>query len=272
MSDDALVLVVDDDSRLRALISRFLAEHGFRVATAEHAADAREQMRVFQPDALVLDVMMPGETGLDLVTSLRAGRSTLPVLLLTARGAPEDRIAGFESGADDYLGKPFEPRELLLRLRALLRRAPPAPPRGPVQLGELWFDPERFELRGRDGIIHLTSGESALLAALARRANEVLSRELLAETLGAEDAGERAIDVHVARLRRKLEADPARTALSAYHTQSRLHVAPRRRLRGGMILARKSALGHTLRQPGVRQTSATAGRALCRLRWNSETP
>ena len=211
MSDDALVLVVDDDVRLRTLLSRFLGENGFRVTTADHATDARDKLRVLQPDVMVLDVMMPGESGLSLVESLRAERSELPVLLLTARGAPEDRIAGFESGADDYLPKPFEPRELLLRLRALLRRINPvaaAPARGPIQLGVLTFDPERGELRGPDGVTHLTGGEAGLLAALARRPNEPLSREELAETLGTEEAGERAIDVHVTRLRRKIEPDP----------------------------------------------------------------
>jgi two-component system phosphate regulon response regulator OmpR len=210
MSDDALVLVVDDDARLRGLISRFLGEHGFRVITAESAVDARDKLRFLQPDAMVLDVMMPGESGLSLTERLRGERSTLPVLLLTARGAPEDRIAGFESGADDYLGKPFEPRELLLRLRALLRRSAPvaAAPAGPVQLGALSFDPDRGDLRGPDGVTHLTGGEAALLAALGRRPNEPLSREELAETLGMGEAGERAIDVHVTRLRRKIEPDP----------------------------------------------------------------
>ena len=208
MSADALILVVDDDPRLRGLISRFLAEHGFRVTTAETAADARAKLRVLSPDAMVLDVMMPGETGLSLVESLRQANSTLPVLLLTARGAPEDRIEGFESGADDYLPKPFEPRELLLRLRALLRRAAQPVARGKITLGPLAFDPDRGELRGPDGVTHLTGGEAALLAALARRPNETLTREELAETLGADQAGERAIDVHVTRLRRKIEPDP----------------------------------------------------------------
>jgi two-component system phosphate regulon response regulator OmpR len=211
MNEDALVLVVDDDVRLRTLLSRFLSENGFRVTTADHARDARDKMRIFQPDLMVLDVMMPGETGLSLVESLRAERSDLPVLLLTARGAPEDRIRGFESGADDYLPKPFEPRELLLRLRALMRRTAPAaalPARGPVQLGDMTFDPDRGELRGPEGVMHLTGGEAGLLAALARRPNEPLSREELAELLGTGEAGERAIDVHVTRLRRKIEADP----------------------------------------------------------------
>ena len=208
------VLVVDDDARLRALLQRYLAEQGFRVTTATHAAAARDQMRSVQPDVLVLDVMMPGETGLDLTAALRAAAATVPILLLTARGAPEDRIAGFEAGADDYLGKPFEPYELVLRLRALLRRTPiePVAAAGPVRLGPLTFDLARAELRGAEGVVHLTGGEGALLLALAERPGDVLTREWLAEHLGrdqpTEDAGERAIDVQVTRLRRKIEADP----------------------------------------------------------------
>ena len=214
MSDeppDAHVLVVDDDARLRTLLSRYLAENGFRVSTATHAADARDKMRFLAPDALVLDVMMPGETGLALTASLRAERAGVPILLLTARGAPEDRIAGFESGADDYLGKPFEPRELVLRLRAMLRRATTTPTDtqpGPLRLGPLSFDPARAELSGPDGPMHLTGGESALLAALAARPNEVFSREDIAAALSMDETGERAIDVQVTRLRRKIEADP----------------------------------------------------------------
>ncbi|EGO95502.1 response regulator transcription factor, partial [Acidiphilium sp. PM] len=119
----AHILLVDDDARLRALMQRYLVENGFRVTVAESAAAARETLRVVDPDMMVLDVMMPEETGLELIESLRADRAPdLPILLLTARGAPEDRIAGFEAGADDYLGKPFDPRELLLRIRAMLRR------------------------------------------------------------------------------------------------------------------------------------------------------
>jgi two-component system phosphate regulon response regulator OmpR len=161
----------------------------------------------------VLDVMMPGETGLALTASLRTENDTVPILLLTARGAPEDRIAGFESGADDYLGKPFEPRELVLRLRAMLRRAAPvaaeAPaPSGPVRLGALEFDTSRAELRGPGGVIHLTGGESSLLAALAARPGEVFSREDIVAELGMDETGERAIDVQVTRLRRKIETDP----------------------------------------------------------------
>ena len=210
MSDEAHILVVDDDARLRGLLSRYLAGEGFRVTTAENVADARAKLRAVNPDMLVLDVMMPGESGLALTESLRAEQGhELPVLLLTARGAPEDRIAGFEAGADDYLGKPFEPRELVLRIRAMLRRAPPVNgPAAPVQIGAAEFDPERGELRGPDGPIRLTGGEAALLTALARKPNEVLSREEIAAALEMDDAGERAIDVQVTRLRRKIEADP----------------------------------------------------------------
>lgn len=211
MAEDAHILVVDDDARLRALLSRYLAGEGFRVTTAETATEARDKLRFMHPDMLVLDVMMPGESGLTLTKSLRREQgSEMPVLLLTARGAPEDRIAGFEAGADDYLGKPFEPRELVLRIRALLRRAPAQPetPQGPVRLGALRFDIERGELSGPDGVMRLTGGEVALLTALARNPNGVLSREAIATTLGMDDAGERAIDVQVTRLRRKIETDP----------------------------------------------------------------
>lgn len=208
----AHVLIVDDDARLRGLLSRYLAEQGFRVTAAAHAAEARDKMRAVQPDLLVLDVMMPGESGLDLTAALRRERTDVPILLLTARGAPEDRIAGFESGADDYLGKPFEPYELVLRLRAMLRRvAPPAvAPSGPMRLGRLAFDPERAELvEVADGrVVHLTGSEAALLQALARQPNEILSREVLVETLQMDEATERAIDVLVTRVRRKVEADP----------------------------------------------------------------
>ncbi len=212
MAEDAHILVVDDDARLRALLSRYLMGEGFRVTTAETATDARAKLRAIHPDMLVLDVMMPGESGLTLTESLRREQgSDVPVLLLTARGAPEDRIAGFEAGADDYLGKPFEPRELVLRIRAMLRRAPTPPPElpaGPVQLGALSLDIERGELSGPDGVVRLTGGEAALLTTLARKPNEVLSREAIAAALGMDEAGERAIDVQMTRLRRKLEADP----------------------------------------------------------------
>ncbi len=211
MAEDAMILVVDDDARLRGLLQRYLAENGFRVSTAESAADARDRLRFLQPDLLVLDVMMPGEDGLSLTESLRREQNDTPVLLLTARGGPEDRIAGFEAGADDYLPKPFDPRELVLRIRAMLRRAPPpqpGPPSGPIQLGALQFDPDRGELRGAAHTVRLTGGEAALLGTLARKPGEVFSREDIAAALNMDEAGERAIDVQVTRLRRKIEADP----------------------------------------------------------------
>jgi two-component system phosphate regulon response regulator OmpR len=215
MGDDALILVVDDDARLRSLLSRYLSEKGFRVTTAQDAVEARDRLRFLQPDLMVLDVMMPGESGLDLTAALRREQAGTPVLLLTARGAPEDRIAGFEAGADDYLPKPFDPRELELRIRAMLRRAAAAPPaplpafalNAPVPLGELSFDAVRGELRGPDGPVRLTGGEAALLAAFAARPGEVLSREDIAAALSMDETSERAIDVQVTRLRRKIEPD-----------------------------------------------------------------
>jgi two-component system phosphate regulon response regulator OmpR len=209
----AHILVVDDDERLRRLLVRYLTDHGFRVTAAADAAEARACLRSLRPDLMILDVTMPGETGLELVDDLRRGGDPeLPVLLLTARGAPEDRIAGFEAGADDYLGKPFDPYELVLRARALLRRAgsvgtASAVDIGPVRLGDAEFDPARGELRNAAGPIRLTGGEIALLTALARKPNEILSREEIAEALGMEEPGERAIDVQVTRLRRKIERD-----------------------------------------------------------------
>jgi two-component system phosphate regulon response regulator OmpR len=216
-AEDAHILVVDDDARLRALLQRYLADQGFRVTTAADAAEARDTLRFLNPDLMVLDIMMPGESGLELTDSLRRQGTEfgVPVLLLSARGGPDDRIAGFEAGADDYLGKPFEPLELVLRIRAMLRRSAPVPPSAAastsvtkVPLGDKWFDPARNELRSEVGSIRLTGGEAALLAALASKANEVLSREDIAEALAMDETSERAIDVQVTRLRRKLEADP----------------------------------------------------------------
>lgn len=210
MTESPHLLLVDDDSRLRGLLSRFLGEQGFRVTTAESAADVRDKLRFLDFDLMILDVMMPGETGLSLTESLRSDRApTMPILLLTARGAPEDVVAGFEAGADDYLGKPFDPRVLLVRIRAMLRRAAPAPsPAGPLQLGEAIFDAARAELVTPSGRIRLTGAELSLLVAFAARPHEILSREALANVLEMDEASERAIDVQVTRLRRKIEPDP----------------------------------------------------------------
>ena len=217
MTDQPHLLVVDDDARLRSLLQRFLTEAGFRITVAADAMEARAALKAVAFDMLVLDVMMPGETGLELVADLRARRNEVPVLMLTARGAPDERVAGFESGADDYLAKPFDPRELAHRVRTILRRAVPVPnavpaQKGPIQLGTRWFDPDRSELRGPEGTQRLTGGEAALLGALAAHAGEVLSRETIAEALGTPDAGERAVDVQVTRLRRKIEPEPSAPA------------------------------------------------------------
>ena len=203
------VLVVDDDRRLRDLLRRFLADNGFRVTVAGDAREARATVGSFAFDAIVLDVMMPGESGLHLAGDLRK-RIETPILMLTAMGESQDRIAGFEHGADDYLVKPFEPRELVLRLKALLRRAarPAAAPGGDeLRLGAFRFRLDRLELFRGEERVKLTETEARLLGALARKAGAPLSREELAAETGAE-GGERAIDVQVTRLRRKLEDDP----------------------------------------------------------------
>jgi two-component system, OmpR family, phosphate regulon response regulator OmpR len=203
------ILVVDDDRRLRDLLIRYLSENGFRVTAAEDAQAARARLKSFDFDLIVLDVMMPGESGLSLVQSLRS-ESRVPVLMLTARNDAPDRIAGFEGGADDYLGKPFEPRELVLRIRTILARvhaSPPAPVMAAkVQFGPFRFDVDRAELT-RDGEpIHLTTGETSLLMTLARRAGEPVSRESLRNE-SIDCVNNRAVDVQMTRLRRKIEAD-----------------------------------------------------------------
>jgi two-component system phosphate regulon response regulator OmpR len=204
------ILFVDDDARLRALAARYLTEQGFRITQAGSAAEARGQLRFLDFDLMVLDVMMPGENGLELTGGLRAERApSMPILLLTARDTPEDIIAGFEAGADDYLGKPFDPRVLAARIRAMLRRAaPPSTHATPLQLGAAMFDPARGELIGSNTRVRLSGAELALLMALAARPHEILSREALAGALGLDDVNERAIDVQVTRLRRKIEPDP----------------------------------------------------------------
>jgi len=198
------VLVVDDDNRLRDLLGKFLGEHGFMVVIASDAADARDKMTLFAFDIIVLDLMMPGESGLDFAEDLRT-RSKIPILMLTAMGEPENRIEGLERGADDYLVKPFEPKELLLRLHNILKRLPSlSTPPADVKLGEVMFSPGRGELIRHGQPIRLTDVESALLGALARQPGEILSREELIELTGASGGG-RAIDVQVTRLRRKIE-------------------------------------------------------------------
>ena len=201
------LLVIDDDARLRDLLRRYLVDQGFRVTTAGDAGEARAKLAALAFDLVVLDVMMPGEDGFSLTRSLRA-ESRIPILLLTAMAEAEDRINGLERGADDYLAKPFEPRELVLRIRNILQRLPqPGLAGHELRLGACRLDVVRGELyRGGDAV-HLTAAETALLMALARRAGEALSREALAED--AQFSGNvRTVDVQVTRLRRKIERDP----------------------------------------------------------------
>ncbi|MCH7936258.1 MAG: response regulator transcription factor [Proteobacteria bacterium] len=206
-ADLAHVLVVDDDDRLRDLLGKFLSDHDFMVVTAADAADAREKMKTLSFDIIVLDLMMPGESGLEFAEDFRR-QSDVPILMLTAMGEPEDRIDGLERGADDYLVKPFEPRELLLRINNILRRMPmPGSPLPDVRMGEVLFQPERGELSRAGEPIRLTDVEASLLHALAQRAGEILSREELIELTGASGGG-RAVDVQVTRLRRKIEQNP----------------------------------------------------------------
>lgn len=200
------LLVVDDDARLRELLRRYLSENGFRVTIAADAAEARAHLASFAFDLVVLDVMMPGESGLELTRTMR--RELPPVLLLTAMAEPEDRVNGLEQGADDYLSKPFEPRELVLRLRNLLQRRPSAEPdRREIRFGGCRFDLDRGELfRGGD-LIRLTAAEAGLMASLAQNAGEAVSREEL--SLSAQFSGNvRNVDVQMTRLRRKIELDP----------------------------------------------------------------
>lgn len=201
------ILVVDDDDRIRTLLKRYLSENGYRASVAVNGKEARDLLGAVEFDLLILDVMMPGLSGFDLTERIRA-RSNVPILLLTARGLPEDRIEGFERGADDYLSKPFEPRELLLRVQALLRRSGHrAEAREQLTFGEACtFSPKRGELR-RDGeLVRLTAGELALLRALAEKPGDPISRTDLAEQ--TDTATERSIDVQVTRLRKKIEDDP----------------------------------------------------------------
>jgi len=200
------LLVVDDDARLAELLRRYLADNGFRVTIAGDASVARAQLASFAFDLVVLDVMMPGENGLDLTRALcREGH--VPILLLTAMGEPEDRVNGLEAGADDYLSKPFEPRELVLRIRNILQRRPEDPVPREIRLGGCRFDMVRGELLRGGEIVHLTSAEATLLAALAQRAGHAVSREELSRS--AQFSGNvRNVDVQMTRLRRKIERDP----------------------------------------------------------------
>jgi two-component system phosphate regulon response regulator OmpR len=210
LPDDAPhLLVVDDDRRIRDLLSRFLASEGYRVTTAETAADARAKLKGLSFDLLILDVMMPGESGFDLAKAIRDD-SNVPILMLTARDAAESRIRGLEIGADDYLSKPFEPRELSLRIANVLKRTQPAPPPPPIEsvrFGPFVYHLARGELRKGEEVIRLTDREREMLRVLAGAPGETVPRLSLAGQGGT--VSERAVDVQVNRLRRKIERNPA---------------------------------------------------------------
>ena len=210
---DAHLLVVDDDERIRSLLKKFLMRNGFLVSTARDAAHARRVLAGLEFDLIVLDVMMPGEDGMALTRSLRETLQT-PILLLTAKGETDNRIEGLEAGADDYLPKPFEPKELLLRINAILRRMPDtsaadAAPKV-LSLGVIRYDMERGEMWQGDDLVRLTATEVQLMKIFAAQPGVALSRSKLVEELGRDrgQAQERAVDVQITRLRRKIESDP----------------------------------------------------------------
>jgi two-component system, OmpR family, phosphate regulon response regulator OmpR len=201
------ILVVDDDQRIRDLLARYLHENGFRVTTAVDAASARAAMRGLAFDVIILDISMPGENGLDLARDLKS-ISSIPICMLTARAEPEDRIMGLETGVDDYVAKPFEPRELLLRLQNILKRGKePSGPREEITMGDFTFHVGRGELKRGEDSIKLTERERDLLRQFAQRPGLPIARHELAadESTGTE----RAVDVQINRLRRKIESDPA---------------------------------------------------------------
>jgi two-component system phosphate regulon response regulator OmpR len=203
------ILVVDDDNRLRRLLQRYLAEHGYHVTTAADANEAKAALKNFAFDMMVLDVMMPGQNGISLTGELR-NRFDLPILLLTALGESDDRVNGLSAGADDYLVKPFDPRELLLRIATILRRAaPPLPSRAPLRFGPFTFDPEKAILWRGDQRVHLTDAELSLLQVLAEQPGLPVSRQDLGRRSRV-SGSDRAIDTQIARLRRKLEPDSRR--------------------------------------------------------------
>ena len=209
IADDAPhLLVVDDDTRIRDLLQRYLTEQGFRVTVAADASEARRKLEGLHFDLLVLDVMMPGESGLSLTRSIAADKQ-IPVILLTARSEAESRIAGLEAGADDYLAKPFDPRELVLRINNILKRSPNAdqPKIEQVMFGPYSFSILRKELKRGAEVIRLTDREQDIMLLFASRAGDTIPRQ---ELIGNDtDVGERTIDVQINRLRRKIEDDPA---------------------------------------------------------------
>lgn len=206
--DKPHILVVDDDDRLRSLLSKYLSEQGFLVTAAESAAEARQKMAAFIFDLLILDVMMPNETGLEFLASMKDKH--VPTLMLSAMGEAEDRISGLELGAEDYLTKPFEPKELVLRLRAILRRVSAQEEKSQiVQFGTFRFDLKNSQLKRGDELVHLTSNEAFMLKILAQQAGNPVSREELAKLMPS-SGSERSIDVQMLRLRKKIEENDSK--------------------------------------------------------------
>ena len=211
--DDAHLLIVDDDERIRGLLQKFLVRNGFLVSTARDAAHARRVLSGLEFDLIVLDVMMPGEDGMALCRDLRKTITT-PIMLLTAKGETDDRITGLEAGADDYLAKPFEPKELLLRINAILRRVPNAEPAivlpKVLNMGPVRYDIERGEMWEGEKLVRLTATESQLMRIFSSVPGEAVTRARLVEELSRSggQTQERAVDVQITRLRRKIEVDP----------------------------------------------------------------
>ncbi len=208
VADRPHILVVDDDRRLRQLLQSYLGENGFRVTVAANAGEARRRMEGMIFDLMILDIMMPGENGNQLTTALRAANAKIPVLMLSALAEIEDRIEGLGSGGDDYLSKPFEPRELVLRIRNLLRRAATATiPAGEIRFGAFSFNLTKGELRREGELVRLTAREKELLRLLAEHAGNPVPRADLAQP-GSEESA-RSVDVQINRLRQKIESDPS---------------------------------------------------------------
>jgi two-component system phosphate regulon response regulator OmpR len=212
MTPDSHLLIVDDDERIRTLLQKFLIRNGFLVSAARDSAHARRILSGLDFDLIILDVMMPGEDGISLTKEVRKNSDT-PILLLTAKGETQDRILGLEAGADDYLAKPFEPKELLLRLNAILRRVPAQDEAAPLpkvmHLGQVHYDVDRGEMWQGEDRLRLTATESQLMRIFSSKPGVPLSRSNLVEQLGRDggQAQERAVDVQITRLRRKIEQD-----------------------------------------------------------------
>lgn len=201
------ILVVDDDTKLRTLLAKFLDTNNFFVTAAKDTTEAREQMNNFVFDLIVLDVMMPDETGIEFAKKLRANSIEIPIIMLTALGEIEDKIEGLESGADDYLPKPFNPKELLLRIKSIIKRTQHLKAIEKLcKFGEFDFDVDNLKLKKNNDSVHLTDTEAMILKTFCQNQNQVLSREDIAELSGGID--ERSVDVQITRLRKKIENNP----------------------------------------------------------------